>query len=194
MRFFSFLASILMVLGFSTTSQSADGPLISFEGSGSTVVLTADDLSSGKDASLEAAMPDPVLFVLRRDSPSGISLAAVYGDSGENLLATVPPDMQGFDENGELEEDFSIQLGVSDLNADGVPEVLVATGDGVAILSVAIFVYNPQGEERFRCTGVVDGQISVRVEADGTIVAPFGSQGLFTAYTVAADGSVAEKE
>lgn len=168
-------------------------PLITLEGGGQSAFLTAEAIWSGKEATLEARMPDQMLFVLRRGAPNGTSLTAVYGDAGENVLGTPPPAMRGFDEYGELLAGFSIQFAVRDLNGDEKPEVLVATGDGAAVLTAGVFVYTPQGGERFRCTGVIEGQNALHVDKNGVISVPYGSRGLFTEYTVAADGSVTEK-
>ena len=157
---------------------------------------------NGKEASIEAAMgtatgtsgPDNVLFLLRRGSPNGTNLTAVYGDAGENLLGTIPPAMRGFDEYGELEDGFSLQVAVRDLNGDKTPEVLVVTGDGAAILTAAVFIYTPRGSERFRCIGVIEGQNKLNVGANGLISVPYGSQGLFTEYGVAADGALLQRK
>ena len=179
---------------FPLAGLCADGPFITLEGGGESVFLKAEEIGEGKEAAMEAAMPDPVTFILRRGSPNGVNLIAVYGEAGENLLGTLPPAMKGFDGHGELEEGFALQCAVRDLNGDGKPEVLVATGDGAALLTVAVFVYTPGGDERFRAAAVIEGQSTLHVDANGVISVPYGSQGLFTEYTVSADGAVAEKE
>ncbi|MDL2267087.1 hypothetical protein LJC46_03760 [Desulfovibrio sp. OttesenSCG-928-G15] len=168
-------------------------PLITLEGGGESASLTAKNIRNGKEAALEARIPDLVQFILRRGTPNGTNLIAVYGDTGENLLGTLPPAMRGFDGYGEIEEGFSIQFAVRDLNGDTVPEVLVATSDGAAVLTAAVFVYTPQGIKRFHCSGVIEGQNALHVDAKGVISVPYGSQGLFTEYIVAADGAITER-
>ncbi|MDL2290605.1 VCBS repeat-containing protein [Desulfovibrio sp. OttesenSCG-928-F20] len=179
---------------FPLTGLCYGAPFITLEGCGESVFLTAEEIGEGKDAVMEAAMPDPVMFILRRGSPNGINLTAVYGDAGENILGTLPPAMKGFDDYGELEEGFALQCAVRDLNGDGKPEVLVATGDGAALLTVVVFVYTPGGNERFRAAAVIEGQSTLHVDVNGVISVPYGSQGLFTEYTVSADGEVTKKE
>lgn len=191
MRFILTAALFLALLP--ATGRCADGPFITLEGGGESVALTAEEIQSGKEAGLEAAMPEPVRFILRRGSPNGTNLIAIYGDAGENLLDTLPPTMKGFNEYGELLEGFSLQVALRDLNGDKQPEVLVATGDGAALLTVAVFVYAPGESGRFRCVGVIEGQNSLHVNGRGGISVPYGSQGLFTEYSLDADGRITEK-
>ena len=186
-----FMIAFVLTL-FPAAGLCAEGPFIRLEGGGESVSLTAEEVQGGKEASIEAAMPDPVLFLLRRGSPNGTNLSAIYGDAGENLLGTLPPAMQGFDEYGELEEGFALQVAVRDLDGDKKPEVLVATGDGAAILTVAVFVYSPRGDERFRCVGVIEGQNQLHVNVNGAMTAPYGSQGLFDEYALV-NGAVVKK-
>lgn len=202
MRIRRLLVTFFVLALFPATGLCAAGPFITLEGGGKSVSLTAEEISGGKEATMDVAMgkaakkggPDQVTFLLRRGSPNGINLIAIHGDTGENLLGTIPQTMQGFDDYGELTEGFSLQVAVRDLNGDKKPDVLVATGDGVAILSVAVFVYTPQGNERFRCIGVIEGQKTLHVAADGLITAPWGSQGRFTEYRVTPDGMLAKRE
>ena len=183
----------LLFFCFPVLAVCAEGPFITMDGKGKSIALTGKEISQGKNASLEAAMPDPVTFSLERGTPNGVAITAIYGDAGERLGSMLPPKMAGFDDHGELEEGFTLQLAVCDLNNDGKPEVLIATGDGAATLTVAIFAYTPRGDERFTCTGMIEGQKTMHVDAKGVIAVPFGSQGRFMKYVVAADGAVAEK-
>jgi hypothetical protein len=183
----------LLFFSFSALAVCAGGPFVTMDGKGGSIALTTKEISQGKDAILEAAMPDPVTFSLKRGTPNGVAITAIYGDAGERLNSMLPPEMAGFDDRGELEEGFTLQLAVCDLNNDGKPEVLIATGDGAATLTAAIFTYTPKGDERFARTGMIEGQKTLHVDDKGAILVPFGSQGRFTEYVVAADGAVTEK-
>ena len=194
MRFVLLFITVALVSFSPITGWGAEASPVIFSKGYKAISLTASALAAGKEARLDAAMPEPVRFLLKRGSQNTIALTAAYGTSEENLLATIPEDMQGFDEKGELEEGFSIQIVVGDLNGDKVPELLVATGDDLAILTVAVFTYTPQGKNRFQCTGLIVGQKNIHVEPDGTLTAPFGSQGLFTEYVIASDGKPEEKK
>jgi len=192
MRIFSLFPVMIVSVGLLVSNVCLAEPLITTESICITVSLTEKDLADGKETGFEAAMPEPVQFLLKRNTPNGIMLAAVYGTTAENLLGTLPTEMMGFGNYGELEEGFSIQVTACDLNGDAIPELLVATGDGAAILTVAVFVYSPHTHECFRLIGVIEGQRSVHLGADGAITAAYGSQGLFREYTVTAGGVLKE--
>ena len=160
------------------------GPLITMDGEDGSITLTAEEISQGKEVSLEAAMPEPVTFSLERGTPNGVAITAVYGDAAERLGGLLPPEMAGFGGYGELEEGFTLQLAIRDLNNDGKPEVLIATGDGTAILTAAIFIYTPEGNERFACTGMIEGQKALHVDAKGVINSLENRSILFTAYQI----------
>ena len=197
---FMLIAAVVLAL-LPAAVLCAAGPFITMESGSESVSLTAEEIRDGKEASIEADMeaatgasgPESVMFLLRRGSPNGTNLTAIYGNAGENLLGTLPPAMRGFDEYGELEEGYSLQVAVRDLNGDKKPDVLVATGDGAAVLTVAVFVYTPRGNERFRRIGVIEGQNSLHVDANGVISVPYGSQGLFMEYGVTSDGVLVQK-
>lgn len=210
MRIRTVLVAVVFLALFSTSALCVEGPLLTLgdgndggqhdgvagglSGGSKSFWLAAEEIHAGKEASAEATMPDPVLFLLRRGSPNGTNLTAVYGEAGENLLGTLPPQIQGFDEYGELQEGFSIQVAICDLNGDKKPEVLVAVGDGATVLSMAVFVDEPHEAGRFRCIGVIEGQSRAHVEADGTISVPCGLRGLFTKYAVSAGGTLGQSE
>lgn len=178
------LISLALLAALFPSPAHCAGPFIIMEAKGLSMSLTAQEAAEGKEAAFEAAMPDPVTFILKRDTPNGLKISVIYNDTGENLRYALPQAMQGFNDFGELEEHFSIQVASCDLTGDGVPEILVATGDGVATLTVAICVSRPGGEERFRCLGLIEGQKELRVRADRMLSVPYGSQGLFTEYQV----------
>lgn len=131
---FMLIAAVVLAL-LPAAGLCAAGPFIIMESGSESVSLTAEEIRDGKEASIEAVMeaatgasgPESVMFLLRRGSPNGTNLTAIYGNAGENLLGTLPPAMRGFDEYGELEEGYSLQVAVRDLNGDKKPDVLVAT-------------------------------------------------------------------
>ncbi len=193
----SILMAALLLMLLPTPGRAAAGPFITMQGGGESIALTAAAIQAGEEAIIETPMgaegPEAMLL-LRRGSPNGTNLTAVLGDAGENLLGTLPQAMQGFDAHGELEEGFSLQVVVRDLNGDNTPEVLVASGDGAAILTVAVFSYSPGADGMFRCVGVIEGQNALQIDAGGVISVPYGSQGLSTEYTVAADGALVKRQ
>lgn len=193
MRTHCILITAFVLVFLPAAGLCAGKPFITLEGGGESACLTAKEIQSGKEASLEVPMPDPVLFILRRGAPNGVNLTAIYGDTGENLLGTLPPALKGFDEYGELLDGFSLQFAVRDLNGDKKLEVLVATGDGASVLTAAVFVYTPRGDGRFRCAGVIEGRNTLHVDGRGVISVPHGVRGPVTEYTVAADGTVTKK-
>lgn len=161
------------------------------------ITLSSDMFLAGKAVFMEIPMrsdgTDTIFFSIGRDSPNGTRILAVYGDRGETLGAMLPS-MPGLDEYGEMEEGAAIALGAYDLDGDGVSEVIIASNDGAAMLSAAIFRYEDKEHERFHLLGILEGQQQLVIESDGAIIAPFGSQGLFSEYRLAPDGTITEKE
>lgn len=77
------------------------------------------------------------------------------------------------------------QVAIKDVTNDGLPEILVAFGNGLSFLRVAIFGFNAAGrtsrqiaESSSVLIDQFDGQSVAVVHEGGTILMPYGSQGL----------------
>jgi hypothetical protein len=97
--------------------------------------------------------------------------------------------------HGELVEPKTIHLAIKDVTNDGLPEILLATHDGVIDLAVAVYGFNsPEARAdhtldstRFSLPQVLSGgQREAHVFDGGTIVLPYGSGG--HAWTCKWDG------
>ena len=91
----------------------------------------------------------------------------------------------------DLKEDFYAQLVIKDITRDGIPDILLAIGDGSSELFLNIWQFdrisylNTQRKKYlnpFNCIGYLEGQEVMRVFPNGRIDVPFGSQGLFETY------------
>jgi len=98
-----------------------------------------------------------------------------------SLYLSLPIDAESLD-RGHI-----AQVVVKDVTNDGVPEVLVAFGNGFSSLQVLIFGFNALGrksrqitKESFCLLGRFQGQSKGVVQEGGTLILPYGSQGLFS--------------
>lgn len=185
MFFRVFLLTLALCLPASLLMAVEQGPFIDQGKVIQSISLSAADINAGQEASMEVNMPVPTTFVLKRDTPNGTKIAAYYGDSGENLGQNLPAGMAGFNEYGDIEDGFVVQVAAVDLDADGVPEIIVASGDQAAILTATVFVFKAEPDEhgaRFANAGLIEAQNKLEIGQDGSIMAPYGSQGLFSQY------------
>lgn len=79
------------------------------------------------------------------------------------------------------------EVAIKDVNNDGLPDVLVALWDGVITLKLFVFGLNGDGRlsreitrDTFTLLHQVEGQRIAYLHEGGTIILPYGSQGLFT--------------
>jgi hypothetical protein len=93
----------------------------------------------------------------------------------------------GFND-GELEENYFIQIATYDFDGDKNPEIIVAVGDGLVNLNVNVFKFiaplnqlNASKEENWKLIGNFQGQEQIIIE-NKKISVPYGSQGLFDEY------------
>lgn len=89
-----------------------------------------------------------------------------------------------FDPESEGRRHFA-QVAIKDVTNDGLPEVLVAFGDGLVFLRVAVFGFNELGRKSRQITkqsfGLIDqfeGQSNAYIHEGGTLLLPYGSQGM----------------
>jgi hypothetical protein len=77
-------------------------------------------------------------------------------------------------------------VAIKDVTNDGLPEVLLATHDGLIDLRVAVYGFNSCDARKsrvldsanFSLVQVLDGQQIAHVLEGGTIILPYGSAGL----------------
>jgi hypothetical protein len=87
-------------------------------------------------------------------------------------------------EDDSLTRGHIAQVVIKDITNDGLPEVLVAFGDGFSYLQVFVFGFNAVGrksrlitKETFALLGEFKGQSKGFVHEGGTLMLPYGSQG-----------------
>jgi hypothetical protein len=92
-------------------------------------------------------------------------------------------------DNGEMSDSCYIQAGEHDFDNNGIPEIVIARGNGSYVLQVNIFkYYPPQNEEdairpeNWRLVGNFEAQTKAIIKGKSVIM-PFGSQGLETKMT-----------
>jgi len=101
----------------------------------------------------------------------------------------LPLDLPSLYQGGEgWTEPKTIHLAIKDVTNDGLPEILLATHDGLIDLKLAVYGFNLAGTrppnltlepQHFSLLQVLDhGQHTAYVREGGTIVLPYGSAGL----------------
>jgi hypothetical protein len=89
-----------------------------------------------------------------------------------------------------METSSTIHVAIKDVTKDGIPEILIASDGEGADLKVGIWgfvgdAFTPpqmRSDEDFKLLGVINGQSSGSVREGGTIIMPYGSQGLYFEY------------
>ncbi len=127
----------------------------------------------------------PTAILLGQRQPHGVNIVALFGDYAFDLPVDFGEEADGFDDHGDLKPDWRVQAAVHDFDGDGVPEVLIAVGDGLVTLTVHVFAYDDPGSEKdlfqnsnWRLIGRIWGQEKAIVRGR-SIEVPIGSQGLF---------------
>lgn len=120
---------------------------------------------------------------LGMDSPNGTKLNVIIGNSGFNLLNTSKVyGMDLFNEDGDMQKNGYIQVAFVDFDKDKKPELVVAAGDGLIDLGVSIFKYTGNKINLYKEIGYIEGQSNITIDKNNHIIAPYGSQGLYTEY------------
>lgn len=106
-----------------------------------------------------------------------------------SLYLSLPIDAESLD-RGHI-----AQVVIKDVTNDGLPEVLVAFGTGFSSLQVLVFGFDNVGrksrqitKETFGLLGQFEGQSRGFVHEGGTLILPYGSQGLFSEVKWTGDG------
>jgi hypothetical protein len=131
----------------------------------------------------------PIDFVVGLDTPIGLRYVVLFNKYGVYL----PVDFGDNDcKKGEYEEvsdSCYIQAGEYDFDKNGIPEIVIALGDGLCNLHINIFKYHPpQNEddairpENWELIGNFEAQTKAIME-DKSVIMPFGSHGFETKMT-----------
>ena len=127
-------------------------------------------------------------IIIERDTPNGIKLLVFSGKEAYNLGFEI----MGLNDIGELKENYYCQLAIIDVTNDGIPDILLAVGDGLIDLHLNIwrfdkekFVNTVRGKyiNPFRFIGHIEGQQNIRILPGGKIEVPVGSFGRFSTYS-----------
>lgn len=132
----------------------------------------------------------PTQLIVGTDHPNGTKLWVMFPGCGISLPVDFGKDFKGFDEFGFLTDGYSIQVAEHDFNGDGMPELVVAVGDGSMDLAVNVLRYIPPASSKNACSeknwsrlGSFTGQGKALISGN-KIMLPYASQGLFEEYTL----------
>ena len=125
----------------------------------------------------------PNYLAIRRASQAGMDYLVVFENF--DMAIRLPVEFENdCMENEDITESCFIEAGTHDFDADGLPEIIVAVGDGSVNLQVNIFSYHPPANavdanrtENFKLIGNFSWQ-SEAIIKNQSIIFPFGSQGL----------------
>lgn len=131
----------------------------------------------------------PTTLVVGRDHPNGTKVLALFPGYGVHLPLMFPDEFGGFNDFGDINEGYYVQVAEHDFDNDGTPEILVAVGDGLVDLVVNVVKYHAPlspadagREENWELVGSFSGQEKAFINGD-TVLLPIGSQGLHAEYT-----------
>lgn len=148
-----------------------------------------DAMRNNKSISLNVYGRD-YTFSLGDNHPNGIRALVMtdsYGDNLFNHLSFTQDDQETyFDEFDFLNEDCNIQLTIMDLDNDDECEVLL-TLQSESFVTEKTYVFkllpSPYRDSIVKYLGVADGQVQMFVQ-NKSIIAPYGSQGLYEEYII----------
>lgn len=193
------LLSIVLLFGglpavTATDAQKAAKPLLEKNVGARAVAMPRSVVwgrSRNKEVVLKLAFKTPVrptAIEIGRDHPNGTRIAARFAGCAVPLNLGMEPESEVFDDLGELHDDYDIQVGEHDFDADGTPELVVAVGDHSTELHVRVLKYSAPSspddacrDENWSIIGSFYGQTKAYVDGS-KIELPFGSQGLFQEY------------
>ncbi len=147
--------------------------------------------TSKKDVTLKlnyVSSVKPISITTGFGHPNGIKIVILFEGSNTAVnLGNIMSIENGFND-GELEENYFIQIATYDFDGDKNPEIIVAVGDGLVNLNVNVFKFiaplnqlNASKEENWKLIGNFQGQEQIIIE-NKKISVPYGSQGLFDEY------------
>ena len=103
---------------------------------------------------------------------AGYWLMVAKGDAG--VYVSIGSELGSF-----LLDAKRIHLAIKDVNADGLPELLIAANSDDALAKVGVYGWRDEG---FRELAVLSGQNLVYVFERGHFAMPYGSVGCYTFY------------
>jgi hypothetical protein len=118
----------------------------------------------------------PSSLMVTRDEPEGVRIGVTHAKGFQFLPVHFGREFAGFDNKRNLKRGYVIHALEHDFDGDKIPEVVVAVGDGLVNLAVNVFRFT--APNKWTRIGSFEGQQKAIVEG-GTIVLPYGSQGLF---------------
>jgi len=132
----------------------------------------------------------PEALIIRRATQAGMDYWVTFEALGTASRLPVEFDGACIEGNrdvsggGEVAQGCFVQAGAHDFNADGLPEIIIALGDGWRHLEINVFSYHPPAHssdairaENWALIGHFSGQSKATI-ADQSIALAFGSQGL----------------
>jgi hypothetical protein len=148
--------------------------------------------TSKKDVTLKlnfVSSIKPISITAGLDHPNGTKFIVLFDGSNTAInIGNILAIENGFDEFGDLQESFYVQIATYDFDGDKNPEIIVAVGDGLVNLNVNVFKFiapknqlNASKEENWKLIGDFQGQEQIIIE-NKKISVPYGSQGLFDEY------------
>ncbi|MBQ4526140.1 MAG: hypothetical protein IJA00_08775 [Bacteroidaceae bacterium] len=116
---------------------------------------------------------------------TGIKINGYKGGYGMCLLTSLIQNanlLEAYDADSEFNEGYFAQASHIDLDNDGIDEVVIALGNKLTEMAIAIYKTSSVITFPFEFVGIIQGQRKIYVDKEKHIIAPFGSQGLYTEY------------
>lgn len=186
---------VFLILTLGCFAHSAD---LIIDGVPNTAIWTSPDVSKGEDYFKKTSINlhfttkiKPLRFTVKPAAQSGMSYIIEFKDNPkpyESYAITLPVDfvcdselsnilIDGYD---NIEEGIYVQIAEYDFIGDGIPEVIIAAGDGVAYMCMNIFKYNPpeleMKNEDWKLIGKFSGQDRAAIDGQ-SILFKHGSRG-----------------
>ncbi|MBK1656431.1 hypothetical protein [Allochromatium vinosum] len=145
----------------------------------------------------------PDTLIIKRATQAGMDYRVVF--EALSVASNLPVEFDGtcidgdrsVSGGGEVAESCFVQAGTHDFDADGLPELIIALGDGRMRLEVNVFSYHPPARpadairpENWGLIGHFSGQSNAVIDGQ-SVALPFGSQG-FEQKMVFVDGRFIE--
>ena len=124
-------------------------------------------------------------FKISRDHPNGTQLMGYSGKGGMNFFYEdkwIKAVSGAFYDSGEIDEYYYAQISCSDLDNDGVKEVLVSVGDKASQQVTAVYSFTGNKDVPFEYKGYMWASDYVMLTSDFELVGPVGSAGLANIY------------
>lgn len=135
-------------------------------------------------------------FILGDDHPNGTVALITTDGYGHNLLFDInlsdDENELFFDEFGDLRPECNMQITAMDFNNDGEIEILFTIQSEDFIITntyVYTLLPSPYRDTIVKFLGVAEGQLHMYVDGHN-IIAPYGSQGLYSEYMLASNGRI----